>query len=151
VAISALKRASGWKPLTVECPRENAAMGRISYRIDGEKHVVYEKVTGRLTTNDMIKHADTMVFEPAHRPGMNFITDISEAEIDPSFEMLIELQNYLKRCEFKLGKFRWALIAGEGNNRAAAELCRSLATLADGNRIEIFTAQEEAERWVNLT
>ena len=25
-------------------------MGRISYRIDGEKNVVYEKVTGRLTT-----------------------------------------------------------------------------------------------------
>ena len=68
-------------------------MGKISYRIDREKNVVYEKVTGRLTAAEMIEHANSMVLEPAHRSGMNFITDISEAEIDPSFEMLIELQN----------------------------------------------------------
>jgi hypothetical protein len=126
-------------------------MGTISYRIDGEKNVVYEKVTGRLTADDMIEHANFMVLEPAHRPGMNFITDISEAEIDPSFEMLIELQNHLKQCEFKLGKFRWALIAGDLNNRPAAELYRSLSALSNGPMVEVFRDQAEAERWMNLT
>jgi hypothetical protein len=126
-------------------------MGKISYRIDREKNVVYEKVTGRLTAAEMIEHANSMVLEPAHRSGMNFITDISEAEIDPSFEMLIELQNHLKRCEFKLGKFRWALIAGERDNRPAAELYRSLSNLSNGQMVEVFKDQEEAERWINMT
>jgi hypothetical protein len=125
-------------------------MGTISYRVDREKSVVYEKVTGRLTADEMIKHANEMVLEPAHRPAMNFITDISEAEIDPSFEKLIELHNHIKRCEFKLGKFRLALITGERNNRRAAELYRSLSALSDGHMVEIFKDQEEAERWMNL-
>jgi hypothetical protein len=123
-------------------------MGTIRYRIDEEKNVVYEKVTGRLTAQEMIDHATAMVLEPAHLPGMNFITDISEAEIDPSFETVIELQNHLKRCEFKLGKFRWALIAGERNSRAAAELYRGLSALSNGQMVEVFQDQEEAERWM---
>jgi hypothetical protein len=99
----------------------------------------------------MIEHANAMVLEPAHRPGMNFITDISQAEIDPSFEMLIELQNHLKQCEFKLGKFRWALIAGEPYNRPAAELYRSLSAISNGQMVEVFRDLSEAEMWMDLT
>lgn len=124
-------------------------MVNISHRINGKNNVVYVTITGRLTGMDMIKHLTTIMLEPAHHPGMNFIADISEAEIDPSFEMLAGFNNHLKAYESKLGKFRWALI-GDHKNRSAAELYRSLSALSNGHLVEIFTARDEAERWINL-
>ena len=125
-------------------------MVNISHRINGKNNVVYVTVTGRLTDMDMIKHLTTIMLEPAHRPGMDFIADISEAEIDPSFEMLVRFHNHLKAYESKLGKFRWAFIVGDHKNRSAAELYRSLSALSNGQIVEIFKARDEAERWINL-
>lgn len=125
-------------------------MVNISHRINGKNNVVYVTVAGRLTGMDMIKHLTTIMLEPAHRPGMNFIADISEAEIDPSFEMLAGFNNHLKAYESMLGKFRWAIIVGDHKNRSAAELYRSLSALSNGHLVEIFTARDEAERWINL-
>jgi hypothetical protein len=124
-------------------------MVNISHRINGKNNVVYVTVTGRLTGEDMIKHATTIILEPAHRPGMDFITDISEAEIEPSFEMLVRFHNHLKAYESELGKFRWAFIVGDNNNRIAAELFRSLSTLSNSHIVEIFKAREAAEKWMN--
>jgi len=69
-----------------------------------------------------LKHATTIILEPAHRPGTDFITDIFEAEIDPSFEILVRFYNHLKAYEWNLGKFRWAIRVGDHNNRKVVEL-----------------------------
>jgi inorganic pyrophosphatase len=124
-------------------------MVNISHNINEKNNTVYVTVTGRLTGEDMIKHATTIILEPAHRPGMDFITDISEAEIDPSFEMLVRFHNHLKAYEWKLRKYRSAFIVGDHNNRKAVELYRSLSALSNGHIVEIFKAREEAEKWIN--
>jgi hypothetical protein len=125
-------------------------MVNISHRINRENNVVYVTVAGRLTGTDMIKHLTTIMLEPAHRPGMDFIADISEAEIDPSFELLAGFNNHVKAYESKLGNFRWAFIVGDHKNRNAAELYRSLSALSNGQIVEIFKARDEAEKWMNL-
>ena len=124
-------------------------MVNISHRINEKNNTVYVTVTGRLTGEDMIRHITSIILEPAHHPGMDFITDISEAEIDPSFEMLVRFHNHLKVYESKLGRFRWAFIVDGHRNRKAAELYRSLSALSDGQIVEIFKARDEAEKWIN--
>jgi hypothetical protein len=78
---------------------ENARIVNISDRINEKSNVAYVTATGRLTGEDMIKRATTIILKPAHRPGMDFITDMSEAEVDPSFEILVRFYNHLKAYE----------------------------------------------------
>jgi len=124
-------------------------MVNISHSINEKNNVVYVTVTGRLTGEDMIRYFTTIILEPEHHPGMDFITDISKAEIDPSFEMLVSFHNHLKTYESELGKFRWAFMVGDNSNRIAAELYRSLSALSNGHIVEIFKVREEAEKWIN--
>ena len=124
-------------------------MVNISHRINEKNNVVYVTVAGRLSGEDMIRYSTTIILDPAHRPGMDFITDISEAEIDPSFEMLVGFHNHLKAYESKLGRFRSAFIVGDHNNRKAVELYRSLSALSNGHVVDIFEAREEVEKWIN--
>jgi hypothetical protein len=75
---------------------ENALIVNISDRINKKSNVAYVTATVRLTGEDMIKHATTIILEPAYRPGMDFITDMSEAEVDPSLEILLRFYNHFK-------------------------------------------------------
>jgi hypothetical protein len=124
-------------------------MVNIGHRIDEKNNAVYVTVTGRLTGEDLIRHIASITLEPAHHPGMDFITDISETEIDPSFQMLVRFHNHLKVYESKLGRFRWAFIVGDHSNSKAAELYRSLSALSNGQIVEIFKVRDEAQKWIN--
>jgi hypothetical protein len=95
----------------------------------------------------MIAFVNVIICDSHHRPGMNFITDLTGAEIDPSFESLSRFLHHLKAHERSLGKFRWALIVSEPSNRMAGELLRGLSTLSDAYVLELFKGYQEAENW----
>jgi hypothetical protein len=122
-------------------------MANFEYKIDGEKNVVNVKIIGRLTLQEMIAFTNVIIYDPYHRPGMNFITDLTEAEIDSSFELLSRFLHHLRAHELSLGKFRWALIVNEPANRMAGELLRGLSTLSDAYVLELFEGYQAAENW----
>lgn len=122
-------------------------MGQLFYNIDKKTKLIYTKCRGRLTLEDLIEHSMRVTCDPQFQQGMNGISDIREAEIENSFQMLFRFYNHIKKYGPIGGKINWAIIVG-AKKPDSAKLFQTLAS--DGNSfIELFGNKDEAEKWIS--
>ncbi len=119
----------------------------VTYRIDHENKIIFTKVEGVVTDEDIITHQKQTRNDP---------------ELDPSYGQLVDLSNIQKLeitaqavHEFTSTKFstvwsRRAFVAPDDLSYGFARMFQMMRDTAD-ERTEVFRDMEEARHWLSLS
>lgn len=121
------------------------------YLIDTERKLVTTVFIGRTSAEESITAMSEILKDPAYRPGMNAVTEYSDASGDWSLADLDRLRRFIGSLKEKVGKCYWAVVIPEGKSVASAKLLVTLHNAFDSDiRIKIFRSQDAAREWIDL-
>lgn len=120
----------------------------VSFSIDSENSIVYTKITGVLTSEELISGLEGLLDDPQFRPGLDGITDMSDSELDTFSIDAREIAELLVRYREKIGPSRTAVVVSKD---ITLGLTRMFQYFAEETSIEtrIFSSIEEAREWLD--
>src|SRR3972149_3691406 len=122
----------------------------ISYRIDPSRKLVLTTATGVLTDDDLIRHKQRLVADPAFQPDMRQLSDVrgvTDLQVTPLGVRLMVAADEAHAPA--LGGHRLAIVVIEDLTFGMARMYQMLAE--DTTRsVGVFREIAEAEAWLGL-
>lgn len=118
----------------------------ITYEIDAEAGIVFERWTGRITATDLAAHWRTMVRDARVTSCTLDMADIRECEIEFSGEAMRQLVETILEPVFRGRQLRLAVLVQAAVQFGVARQHRAFSgTFAE---VAVFTDELEAREWI---
>jgi hypothetical protein len=123
----------------------------ISYRIDVDRQRVLTRAWGVLTDDDILLHKARLLADPAFRPGMRQLSDISG--IDRLAVTAAGVQAMVAHDAKHAARLQGSRLALVVPADASFGMARMYQSLGDGNAegVGVFRTIAEAEAWLDAT
>lgn len=123
---------------------------KFKFEIDESSDIVSVTLHGKLNAKCMINCITTISQENRFKDKSDTVFDMEDAEFNESFGDLLQMIDFTNLIGSVRNSSRWAFVANSSNN---SEFLDKFITLTGQNRIQIrrFTADEEAQQWLNPT
>jgi len=123
-------------------------MPSLTYTIDTTANIVRLHYSASPDWPEMSAILDTVLNDPAHKPGMGILADRSHVEAPQTVGYIRQLIAYIRKHQAQFGDARWALVfhgtGPYGMGRMAQLLGDDLPTMD----LELFNDPVEGEAWL---
>lgn len=124
----------------------------VEYTYDEEKNVLYTRLFGVVTDNDLRDQGEAVAADPRIKPGVRELVDLSGIEeiqgSSSSLERNIQIDTANSE---KLAGMRSAIVAGTDLLYGFARMYQTIAELRDSPlTVEVFRNIEDARKWLGL-
>lgn len=123
----------------------------VSYRIDSPNGIVWTKVTGVLTDEQLLRHKEALLADPAFRAGMKEISDVRDVErLDVTREGIRRFASFDAVHSSHLSAHEIALLVSDD---LTFGLGRMYGALTEGNigGVKVFRCESEVRSWAGLS
>jgi hypothetical protein len=121
----------------------------IEVSIDRKRDLVRRRISGEVSTDDMIRSFEETLRHPEYQPGMNELTDIRDHVHQTTGEDIRKVADTLKERGGFTGNVQHAIVV---SRTVSYGLSRMLQMLMDDTpwEVAIFENPGEAERWLGV-
>ena len=115
------------------------------FEIDPETGILKEAYVGKLDLDTLKKANDSIITDPCFVEGLNFLTDLREAEICFGYDEMVSHAHSLPRLRIK----KQAFIVKEDREYGMSRMFETLTEISDlYEESEIFKTIEEGIAWL---
>jgi hypothetical protein len=121
----------------------------LTYTIDADAGLLSIVGEGSLTQSERLRFVHESLQDPAFRPGLATLFDVSNTTSTPSMSQLREIVMLLRQHAHRIGHTRIAIVAPRPIVFGVAREFQTLVELETAlMEISIFTNRDEALRWL---
>ena len=124
---------------------------KFHYSIDHKNNVVFKKVSGEISMDELISFNKMIFSDLQHKKGLNILTDISDSF--PSFHVfeLNKIISFLSTKNEVLSNAKFAFIIKSPRHAVDTQIVKDMSESINLNvHFEIFSTYEAACRWLNI-
>lgn len=121
---------------------------RFSYEIDKDNNLIKISCKGLFRVEDICKGAEQLYADPSFDKGMNSLVDLTEAWIDPDFEKIKVLVEFIESKERMRGECRIAVLVSSDLMYGIIRMFGALAEKTSSS-IRPFRELDKADKWIS--
>ena len=109
------------------------------YCIQPDKKLIVVKYRGDMTIGEQIEILNTLLSDPQYEPGIDSISDLTEANYDWKLSEIDHLRSYMQTNRARIGQCKWALISRGLNEVSGSSV-----------EVRLFQTLDDAYEWLGL-
>ena len=121
------------------------------YCIQPDEKLMVVKYRGEMTIGEQIAILNTLLSDPLYEPGIDSISDLTEANYDWKLSEIDHLRSYMQTNRSRIGQCKWALISRGGTTAGNARVFQILNEVSGSSvTVRLFQTMDEAYEWLGL-
>lgn len=119
-----------------------------TYQIDPSRGLITVHYSGKISVEDCIDLVNEVLADSAFRPGMNSVSNFTEASVTWSLAELDRFRVFVSKIKHLTGPARWAAVFPKGKDTSTARMFIALHNaFEDTIKVKLFDNEEAALKW----
>ena len=121
------------------------------YCIQPDKKLMVVKYRGDMTIGEQIEILNTLLSDPQYEPGIDSISDLTEANYDWKLSEIDHLRSYMQTNRARIGQCKWVLVSRAGITTGNARVFQILNEVSGSSvEVRLFQTMDEAYEWLGV-